>query len=138
MHYCRDVNRTFNPPECPIITSGWGDFRQIFASGAPGVIYAITQTGELDYYRDTSRNGTSAAAGGLVGPFPVGNGFQSMHHVFGGAINSSVYPNGVVYAISASYDLLWYRDTLQNGTNGYGGSLGWLGANKVGSGWNFQ
>jgi hypothetical protein len=135
LRFCRDVNRQFNPPSCPVIGVGWGDFRQVFASGAPGVIYAITQSGELDYYRDTLRNGSNAINGGWIGPLPVGNTWQTMYHVFGGAINSSVYPNGVIYAIASNGDLQWRRDTLQDGSNGLGGAKGWLGYSTVGIFW---
>jgi hypothetical protein len=136
LRFCQDVglNGTFDTPTCPVIGTGWGDYRQVFASGAPGVIYAITQTGDLLYFRDTLRNGTNASNGGWIGPLPVGHGWQTMYHVFGGAINSSVYPNGVIYSVASNFDLQWRQDTLQDGSNGLGGSVGWLGYTTIGTG----
>jgi hypothetical protein len=140
LRFCQDVglDGSFNPPVCPVIGTGWGDFRQVFASGAPGVIYAIRQDGELDYYRDMVRNGTNLQPGvnGWIGPLPVGHGWQNMRSVFGGAINSSVYPNGVVYGIGDDYNLRWWQDVRQDGSNGIGGNAGWLGPSVVGISWN--
>ena len=136
LRFCQDVglDGTFDTPVCPVIATGWGDYRQVFASGAPGVIYAITQTGDLLFFRDTLRNGTNASNGGWIGPSTVGNGWQTMYAVFGGAINSSAYPNGVIYSVASNFDLQWRQDTLQDGSNGRGGSVGWLGYSTIGTG----
>jgi len=115
----------------------------VFASGAPGVIYAVKTNGDLVWYRDNVRNGTNLSAGASAwsGPSPVGNGWQRARHVFGGQMNSSssTYPNGVLYVIAEDYTLRWYRDTLQNGTNGIGGNVGWVGGATriIGTSWNF-
>jgi Tachylectin len=136
LRFCREVgaNHQVSAP-CPIIGTGWGDLREIFASGAPGVIYAINQNGDFLYFRDLLRNGTNNVNSGWVGPLPIGNGWQQAYKVFGGPINSSVYPNGVVYAIQPNGDLSWYQDVWQNGSNGIGGNQGWYGPSTVGVGW---
>jgi hypothetical protein len=40
------------------IGSGWAGFRHLFAGGG-GILYAVRDTGELLWYRDTARNGAS-------------------------------------------------------------------------------
>ena len=137
LRFCQDVglNGSFDTVTCPVIGTGWGDMRQVFSTGAPGVIYAINPAGDLLYFRDTLRNGTNANTTGWIGPLPVGNTWQTMYHVFGGAINSSTYPNGVIYAIGSDGTLQWRQDTLQDGSAGIGGSKGWAGPSTVGVGW---
>jgi hypothetical protein len=47
-----------------------------------------------------------------------------------------VYPNGVIYGISEDYNLRWWRDVLQDASNGIGGNVGQYGARVVGISWN--
>ncbi|MGZ6565728.1 MAG: tachylectin-related carbohydrate-binding protein, partial [Solirubrobacteraceae bacterium] len=48
------------------IGQGWQNFRQVI-DGGDGILYAVTQTGDLLYYRDLARNGTSSWANGGQG-----------------------------------------------------------------------
>jgi hypothetical protein len=84
------------------------------------------------------RNGTNGSRGetGWIGPLPVGNTWQTQFAVFGGAINNASYPSGVIYSVASDYTLQWRRDTLQDGSNGVGGSRGWLGYSVVGVGFD--
>jgi hypothetical protein len=136
LRFCRDSgsNHQVSAP-CPIIGVGWSGLRDIFSSGAPGVIYAINQNGDLLYFRDLLRNGTNNVNSGWVGPLPVGNGWQGAYKVYGGAINSSIYPQGVIYAIQPNGDLNWYQDYYQDGSNTIGGNYGWNGPSVIGVGW---
>jgi hypothetical protein len=139
LRFCRDsgLDGSFDG-SCPIIGIGWGDLRQVFASGAPGVIYAVNQAGDLLYFRDLLRNGANGPGGnsGWVGPLPVGNTWQTMYAVFGGAINNPAYPQGVIYTVASDGTLQWRQDYLQDGSNGIGGNRGWYGYTTIGVGWN--
>jgi len=124
----------WSPSSGSQIGGGWDIFRQIF-SGADGIIYAIKDTGELLWYRDTLRNGMNGpngTAGWAAGSGnQIGAGWQNFAKVFSGG-------NGVIYAIKTTGELLWYRDTLRNGMNGPNGTAGWAtgSGNQIGAGWH--
>ncbi len=89
-----------------------------------GVIYAVTDTGDLLYYRDQARDGTENWAFGGTGQ-KIGSGWGSFLHVFAGG-------DGVIYAITASGDLLYYRDLAVNGTENW--AFAGVGQ-RIGNGW---
>jgi hypothetical protein len=91
------------------------------------IIYAVTDSGDLLYYRDEARNGTARWSFGGTGQ-KIGNGWASFTAVFSGG-------NGIIYAITADGFLYYYRDEARNGTarwayNGIG--------QQIGSGWFLQ
>jgi hypothetical protein len=102
---------------------GWNVFRHIVAGGG-GVIYAVTQKGDLAWYRDDRRDGSNDPSGaeGWAGESGsrIGAGWDFFTHLFAGE-------DGVIIACrTAEYGavLLRYHDLLRDGTNGLGG--GWL------------
>ena len=116
---------------------GWAGFRQVF-SGGNGVIYAIKTTGELLWYRDERRDGSNAPDGSSG--WAANSGSQigigwNFTDVFGPGDGQ-----GLIYGITDSSDLLYYRDTLRDGTNGPDARRGWAvnsGA-QIGLGWHVQ
>ncbi|MGZ9644658.1 tachylectin-related carbohydrate-binding protein [Bacillus cereus] len=87
-------------------------------------IYAVAQNGDLLYYRDLARDGTSRWDHNGVGQ-RIGQGWREFQHVFSGG-------SGIIYAVAQNGDLLYYRDLGQNGTslwayNGVG--------QRIGQGW---
>ena len=116
------------------IGSGWNVFQTVFYGGA-GVIYAIKETGELLWYRDTARDGSNAGRpdhGWAAGSgSQIGAGWGNFSSVFSGG-------QGVIYAVRSDGSLLWYRDLLQNGSNGPHAERGWAprSASPIGVGWD--
>jgi hypothetical protein len=98
-------------------------------------IYAVTGDGSLVWYRDDLRDGTNgpnadrgwAPGSGQV----VGSGWDDFTTVFAAA-------GGILYGILPTGGLVWYRDTLRNGTNGPHSSHGWapFSGSQVGAGWD--
>lgn len=115
---------------------GWTGFRHLI-SGGDGIIYAIRESGELHWYRDTLRdgsNGPNAERGWAPGSGnQIGLGWDGFPAVF-----STGAGDGIIYAITATTDLLWYRDELRDGTNGAGAERGWAPASgsPIGIGWS--
>ncbi len=93
-------------------------------SDAQSNIYTVTDTGDLLYYRDEARNGTSQRSYGGAGQ-KIGEGWGDFLHVFSGG-------DGIIYAIASNGDLLYYRDEARNGTSQW--SYGGVGQ-KIGEGW---
>ena len=89
------------------IGTGWDSAWKIFAGSDPGEIYMIDRYGNLRWYRDAFRNGTNDPLGqsgwergsGQI----IGTGWGQIPHIFPG-------PNGGIYAVKYSGDLLWYQD----------------------------
>jgi tachylectin len=114
---------------------GWNAFATVF-SGGEGLIYGITTSGQLLWYRDLARDGSNSADGSTgwaVGSgSQIGTGWLGFRHVVSGG-------GGVIYAVTAKGDLLWYRDDRQDGSNGPDGCEGWAAASGVtiGNGWDF-
>jgi hypothetical protein len=102
-------------------------FQFIFAD-EEGSIYAVANNGDLLYYHDQARNGTSNWAFGGVGQ-KIGEGWGNFRHAFSGG-------DGIIYAVSPAGDLLYYRDQARNGTwNWAFDAIG----QKIGEGWgNFR
>jgi N,N-dimethylformamidase len=88
-----------------------------------GNVYAVTDHGELLYYRDTTRNGTGSWADGGMGR-PIGRGWEEFLEVFSGG-------DGILYAVRENGDLLYYRDLARNGQARW--AFGGVGQ-KIGSG----
>ena len=98
-----------------------------------GHLYAVTATGDLLYYRDEARDGTSRWSFDGVGQ-AIGHGWDGFRHVFSGG-------DGIIYAVTATGDLLYYRDEARDGTSrwsfdGVGQAIGhgWDGFRHVFSG----
>jgi N,N-dimethylformamidase len=72
-----------------------------------GNVYAVTDHGDLLFYRDTTRNGTGSWADGGMGR-RIGKGWEEYVDVFSGG-------DGVLYAVKENGDLLYYRDLARNG-----------------------
>jgi hypothetical protein len=102
------------------IALGWDTFSQVF-SGGGGVLYAIRKTGELLWYRDDLSDGTNGPNGergwAAGSGSQIANGWDAFSNVFSGG-------DGVIYAVKNG-QLLWYRDELQDGTNGPNAERGW-------------
>lgn len=104
---------------------GWANFKHVF-SGGKGVIYAVSELGELIWYRHNgSRNGMSLEdAGSWVGPIKVGTEWDNFKHIFSEG-------DGIIYAITPDGILKWYKHIgFENG------EPIWEGPVEVGNGWN--
>ncbi|WP_432877273.1 tachylectin-related carbohydrate-binding protein [Kribbella sp. CA-245084] len=119
------------------IGEGWTNFRHVI-SGGNGLIYAVTDSGDLLWYRDDLRdgsNGPHAERGWAANSGNhIGEGWTNFRHVISGG-------NGLIYAVTDSGDLLWYRDDLRDGSNGPHAERGWAAnsGNHIGEGWtNFR
>ncbi|GAF45477.1 hypothetical protein RW1_022_00540 [Rhodococcus wratislaviensis NBRC 100605] len=121
------------------VGTGWQSYATVL-HGPGDVIYAITPTGDMQWYRhDGSQTGSQEwTAGG--GGIRVGTGWNSYSTVFFG---SSAHIGGyadpdiprMLYAVTPNGDLQWYRhDGWQDGgqewTAGGGGK-------KVATGWTY-
>jgi ribosomal protein L24E len=113
------------------IGTGWQDMLHVCSTG-DGAIYAVHKDGRLLWYQDTLRDGTNAPDGS-TGWAPrsqsqIGTGWQDMQHVFG--------EEGLIYAVQDGR-LLWYDDTLRDGSNAPDGSTGWgpRSQSQIGTGW---
>lgn len=98
--------------------------------------YGITDTGGLIWLRDLKGDGTNSPDG-FTGWAPnsghqIGTGWGDGSRIFAGS------DLGVIYVIKPNGDLLWYRDTAQDGSNGAAGRSGWdhNSGHKLASGWN--
>jgi hypothetical protein len=112
------------PPTRPLATTD-----KVFSAG-DGVIYAITQAGELLWYRqkDPQNGGENWTPGsGEV----IGHGFGGYSRVFSGdgGISGDA---GIIYAIDPGGTLFWYR---YSDPAGGAGQLGQ--AKKIDIGWTF-
>jgi N,N-dimethylformamidase len=137
----RDLNRDgtsradgtgWDPRSGSVIGTGWHGFLEVFSNGG-GNIYGILPTGELIWYRDVNRDGTSRADG--TGWHPrsrtqVGTGWHGFSRVDGGG-------GGIIYAVKPTGELLWYRDINSDGTSSANGT-GWdqRSGSQIGLGWN--
>jgi Tachylectin len=73
-----------------------------------GNFYAISNDGDLFYYRDEARNGSARWAFDGVGQ-KIGNGWGDIHRVFSGG-------DGILYAITWDGHLLFFRDEARDGS----------------------
>lgn len=118
------------------IGNGWGDFRSITSSGS--TIYAITQGGDLLWYRysgrgESDRSGSTGWAANSGNP--IGNGWQTFCTVVASANDRDGFAD-VLYAIETDGDLLWYRYVGQ-GEADRSARTGWAAGsgNQIGVGW---
>lgn len=90
-------------------------------------IYAVSNDGNLLYYRDQSRNGTPQWAHGGTGQ-NIGSEWGHFLDVFSG-------DDGIIYTIAPNGNLLYFRDEARNGTTQWAnGAIGQkIG---IGSGWS--
>lgn len=111
-----------------IIGNGWQDFLHVFCAG-DGIILAVKKSGELLWYRDLARDGTSRWD--PLSGNQIGFGWQVFERIFSGG-------TGIIYAIRPSGELLWYQDLKRDGTNGPSGSSGWHSnsGSQIGVGWD--
>jgi len=113
---------------------GWGDFAHVFPGG-DGILYAVTKDGALLWYRDDQRDGSNDPSGNTgwaaASGSQIGTGWAGFSHLFSGG-------DGVIYAVRATGELLWYQDLKRDGSNDPSGSTGWAAAsgNQIGTGWN--
>nr|WP_249159801.1 tachylectin-related carbohydrate-binding protein [Bradyrhizobium tropiciagri] len=80
---------------------------QLFA-GSDGVLYVLTPSGQILWYRDVANNGTSGwdpNSGNVIGTVELP---QYAQVVLGG--------DGVMYAIDKSNNLFWFKNWTDNGT----------------------
>ena len=106
------------------IGTGWSGFRHV-VSGGGGVIYAVTEKGDLLWYRDDAQDGTNgpdASSGWDPGSGSrIGHGWDFLLHLLAA-------DDGVLLACAAREygpGLRRYRDELRDGTNGVAGA-GWV------------
>lgn len=119
-----------------VIGNGWNNFLHLFGSG--GAIFGVHESGDLLWYRYEG-NGEADRSGSLGwhanSSNPIGNGWQGMRDVFGGATDVGGFGH-VVYAVEQNGDLRWYRYNGR-GEADRSGSLGWdaNSSNPIGNGW---
>lgn len=83
-----------------LIGSGWQQYSHVF-SGGDGIIYAITKTGKMLWFRHTGRlDGSNKWASGSGRQ--VSRGWQGTKKVFSG-------DNGVIYSIMETGRLRWHK-----------------------------
>jgi N,N-dimethylformamidase len=116
------------------IDAGWSAFRHV-VSGGGGVIYAVTERGDLLWYRDDARDGTNGPRGSsgwaAASRSRVGGGWDFFLHVFAGEA-------GVLIACPArEYGprLRRYRDRRRDGSNGVAGKDWLVTPEESGGGW---
>jgi Tachylectin len=75
-----------------------------------GVIYAVANSGALLWYQDIKRDGTngSHAESGWASNSgsQIGSGWNEFKYILSGGA-------GIIYAIKATGELLWYRDVAR-------------------------
>jgi hypothetical protein len=102
-------------------------------------IYAVTGDGSLLWYRDELRdgsNGPNAERGWAPGSGnQIGIGWDAFTSVFTPGAG-----DGIIYAVTPTSDLLWYRDELRDGSNGPNAERGWApgSGNQIGIGWSIE
>ena len=114
-----------------VVGHGWGDVLHVFSAG-DGIIYAVTPSGELRWYRHLGYlhgGGPATWEPQDTGYKVVGHGWQGVRHVFWGG-------NGLIYAVAADGTLRWYKHA---GYETGGGLETWepqdTGYRIVGNGW---
>jgi hypothetical protein len=122
-----DYTETAKPPNqwSQPVTIGNGWFYKQVVSGGNGVLFAITEAGDLFYFKFLGlRNGKPVWANPKGQK--IGNGW-----IFRGVFSNG---KGGIFAITDNYDLMYYRYLGMND-----GSNNWSGAPvKVGNGWKYR
>jgi hypothetical protein len=118
------------------VGAGWTGFRHIHASS--NVLFAIKNDGTL-YWYCYEGHGESDPTGGkgwrLNSGNPVGTGWQSMQHVFGGVSDTPSFAH-IVMGVDIDGYLRWYRYTGQ-GESDISGAQGWdaRSGSRIGASW---
>ena len=132
----RSGSRGWHPNSGNPVGNGWQGFLQLF--GAGGAIFGVHESGDLlwySYHGDGESDRSGALGWHPNSGNPIGNGWQGLRTVFGGANDSDGF-GVVVYAVAQNGDLLWYRYD-GHGESDRTGSLGWRAnsGNPIGNGW---
>ncbi|MEV6103435.1 tachylectin-related carbohydrate-binding protein [Streptomyces sp. NPDC051940] len=107
-----------------VISPTWTAARTI--SGGNGVIFTITETGDLVWHHDNKYDGSGEADWDPNSGSVIGTGWSSFTTVVGGG-------DGVIYAVSQDGKLYWYRYL------GSTGQFSWANDGRgvqIGAGWN--
>lgn len=122
-NYGQAVQQTAQWSQRPVGV-GWNIFTNLFSPG-DGVIYAVKPDGSLMWYRHVGyKTGEGLGAPGTwEGPKQVGTGWNGFKMLFAG-------PQGAIYAVTNSGELLFYRHVAWEG----GGAL-WNDPVKLADGW---
>jgi hypothetical protein len=102
------------------VASGWDSYKHVF-SGGGNVVYAITQDGNLLWFR---HKGAANGTGEWDGPRDIANNWANFKHVFSTG-------EGIVYAVTEDGKLLWYKHTGHAD-----GAKSWADYRQVGHGWS--
>ncbi|MDQ3749241.1 MAG: tachylectin-related carbohydrate-binding protein [Acidobacteriota bacterium] len=107
------------------VANGWGSFRDVMPGGQ-SIIYALTDDGDLNWYRHVGFRDGSVK---WVGPVKVGTGWTTFAKIVpaGDGILYGIYPDGI---------LRWYKHDLYK--NAKGGAGDWAKSKNVAHGWNFK
>jgi Tachylectin len=96
-------------PASPSARAGTSS-RHVFGGG-DGIIYAVTTDGDLLFYKDLARDGTSSWAFNGIGQ-AIDVGWAAFSQVSGGG-------EGVIYGLTPDGFLLFYKDLARNGTTDF-------------------
>jgi N,N-dimethylformamidase beta subunit-like protein/tachylectin len=108
-----------------VIGSGWAQFVTVLAS-ADGQLFALRADGTLLWYRYIlTDSNTGAGSWHPASGSHIGSGFNKFARLIGGW-------NGVLYGLTATGEMYWYRYAANNGTNQWGAGSG----KQIGSGWS--
>jgi len=115
------------------IGAGWNQFTYV-VSGGGGNIYAVEPTGELFWYEDLWQNGANAANGttgwATNSSKQIGAAWDMFTYVL--SCRSGILLGARIEEYGGN--LLWFQDTLRDGSNGPDGLAASLGA-YIGQGW---
>jgi hypothetical protein len=126
----------WHPNSGNVIGNGWQHFRHLHASG--GVIFAVDAIGDLIWYAYQG-NGEHNPAGdtgwAANSGNPIGNGWHSFQHIFGGTDDSGSFGH-VLYGVTPAGEMRWYKYVGQ-GEADRSGNIGWSvnSGNHIGEGW---
>jgi len=97
--------------------------KERFAGALDGKLYAVDGDGNLRWYRDDARDGTtcwSPSSGNVIA------------EGWGDYLLVVPADEGMLYAVTPDGDLLWFQDLAQNGTSSWAAGSG----NVIARGWN--
>jgi N,N-dimethylformamidase len=100
------------PGSGSVIGTGFDVFARVIG-GWDGVIYGLTDTGSMYWYRYTANDGTGGSAAWANG----GNG-ASIGSGWGSHVVVLADPNGVIYGIRQGGELDWWRYVAGDGSSG--------------------
>ena len=107
---------------------GWDQFKQVL-SGSDGLFYAVTQDGNLRWYKYLSPDVPDADAWAAGSGTAIGvGGWDQFKQILGGR-------NGLIYALTHTGNLLWYKNTSLDQPDANAWASGWSTAVGLG-GWD--